>query len=356
MNNNIPVVRVAFLDVGQGDTTIISLPETKEAVIVDCVDANVVMRYLEREKIQQLRGLLVTHLHLDHFSGVVQFLDNVEQELNLICERVLFHMPSLSNSLRDVILNDGDGHANDGLDARGAARKRKNSIIGLLRWVQTHDRERYNNLAMERNITLPLEEVIELIHPWEIDIPDLLSRGLNNTSAIVKVHGANSSAILTGDIEPFGWTKVDKGKVQADVLKFPHHGAWRDNDVNQLLDAVKPSIVVISVGTSGIRYDHPNLHVFEAIAQLPDTRLLCIQATAQCAGDSIEDQCTQVASKFREQASQSAGIFFNERKGCPCAGTIVIELSDSINVLQPDLEFHQNMIIRRFYDDHRCHL
>lgn len=149
---NRPVVRLAFLDVGQGDTNVISLPETKEAVIVDCVDANVVMSYLEREGIRKLRGLLVTHLHLDHYGGVVEFLNNVERELNLVCERVLFHRPSLSKSLHNL-LPDEDGHDEGDFDEKSRDRKRKNSLVMLLRWAQAH-KERYNNLAIERGATL----------------------------------------------------------------------------------------------------------------------------------------------------------------------------------------------------------
>ena len=351
--NNHPVVRIAFLDVGQGDTIVVSLPETKEAVIVDCIDANAVLNYLEQEGVQYLRGLLVTHLHLDHYGGVVQFLDNVERELNLSCERVLFHRPVLSQSLRDSILNDEDGHADGDLDEKTKARKRKSSIVSLLRWAQLH-RERYNNLTIQPGITLPLEGVIELIHPWEVDVQDMLSQGLNNTSSVIKVKGINSSTLLTGDIEPFGWAQVDRSRLQSDVLKFPHHGAWKNDDVSQLLDAVKPSVIVISVGTSGIRYSHPNQHVFQAIAELPGVRLMCTQATEQCASQ-IEKNRFKIVDTFLQQAHRSGG-FFIEQRGCPCAGTVILELSESVHIIQPQIDFHQNSIIKPYFDRHQCNL
>ncbi len=89
-------VNIAFFDVGQGDTTVISIPETKEAVIVDCVDAIAVFEYLEKQGIQHIRGLIVTHLHRDHCKEVVRFLDNCEP--NWICERLMFNWPLLNNS------------------------------------------------------------------------------------------------------------------------------------------------------------------------------------------------------------------------------------------------------------------
>lgn len=349
-----PIVKVAFLDVGQGDTIVISLPETKEAVIVDCVDANLVMNYLEHENIQHLRGLLVTHLHLDHYSGVIQFLSNVERELDLFCERVFFHRPILSLSLRDIILNDEDGHADGEMDEKTRARKRKNSIRTLLAWARANKRY-YNNLTLQPGMSLPLEGIIELIHPWEADIQDLLSNGLNNTSGVIKVYGENCSALLTGDIEPFGWAQVEQSNVQSDVLKFPHHGSWKNENVGEILNAVNPSFVVISVGTSGIRYGHPNKHVFEAISRLSNTRLLCTQATVQCSKELISNRI-QLINSFRKQNSQVDAFFFQEQSGCPCSGTVIVELSDSVRILQPDPEFHQKQIINSFYGNHRCRL
>ncbi len=351
--DNQPVVRIAFLDVGQGDTIVISIPETKEAVIVDCINANAVLSYLEREDIHHIRGLLVTHLHLDHYSAVIQFLNNVKQEINLSCERVFFNTHSESRKiLRKNILSDADGHSDGDSDSKIIARKRKDALISLMRWGH-FNKERYNNLTKQASIdNLPLKDTIELIHPWEIDMPDLLSKGLNNTSAILKVTGTNSSALLTGDIELSGWETIDKAKLQSDVLKFPHHGAWKGSDVSSLLAVTNPSVVVISVGTSGSRYDHPNKHVFEAIARLPHIRLLCTQVTSRCSklSKQIEEK---VKASFRTNA-QKRNSFFVEQKGCPCAGTVIIELGDSVHIIQPEESFHKNEVIKPNYHKKQC--
>ena len=36
----LPIVKIAFLDVGQADTIVITCPETQEAIVVDCVNAD----------------------------------------------------------------------------------------------------------------------------------------------------------------------------------------------------------------------------------------------------------------------------------------------------------------------------
>ena len=92
-------VRVAFIDVGQGDTIVVSVPETHEAVIIDCLDAEAVISYLEKYDIRHIRGLIVTHLHLDHYKGIMGLIANVKSELNLICERVFFCRPDVDEKI-----------------------------------------------------------------------------------------------------------------------------------------------------------------------------------------------------------------------------------------------------------------
>ncbi len=60
-------IRIAFLDVGQADTVVVSLPEQREAVVVDCVSADTVFEYLKHENIATVRALVLTHLHADHY-------------------------------------------------------------------------------------------------------------------------------------------------------------------------------------------------------------------------------------------------------------------------------------------------
>jgi competence protein ComEC len=238
------IIRLAFLDVGQGDTTIISIPDTQEAVVVDCIDANSVITYLEREKIKHLRGILITHLHLDHFSGVVDLFNNLEENMNLICERLLFHSPKITRKYLDKIRKDDDSHSEE---MPFSERLRKDTLIELLKWAQ-QNRQRYNTLAKQPGMTLPMPDVIELLHPWEVDVTDLLASSLNDLSAVLKVKGVATSALLMGDLELVGWEVLKKQNLdlRSDVLKFPHHGAWKNDTPQELLDIVDPSVVVIS--------------------------------------------------------------------------------------------------------------
>ena len=198
-------------------------------------------------------------------------------------------------------------------------------------------------------VTIP---VIEPLYPVYGEITDVLGLGLNNLSSVLRINGPGCSALLTGDTEPTGWARLSSSNVQSNVLKFPHHGAWNDPDVGIILDTVVPSIVVLSVGTDGYRYDHPNRHVFFALAE-HGVRLLCTQATQRCGLVSASVTRSAVMTDFTAEVGKG-GIGNTSSKGCPCAGTVVIDLADQPLIRQPTRAFHRDTIIQRYYPMHQC--
>jgi len=49
LDKKLPTIKIAFLDVGQADTIVISCSDTHEAIVVDCVNAKEVLNYLKEE-------------------------------------------------------------------------------------------------------------------------------------------------------------------------------------------------------------------------------------------------------------------------------------------------------------------
>jgi len=90
-----------------------------------------------------------------------------------------------------------------------------------------------------------------------------------------------------------------RDRLRADVLKFPHHGAWPSDypaisqfrgverrTLTHLLEAVDPEIVVLSVGTDNI-HGHVRPEVFTAVVALRGRKLrikrfVCTQITRTC--------------------------------------------------------------------------
>ena len=92
----------------------------------------------------------------------------------------------------------------------------------------------------------------------------------------------------------------DEGPVRADVLKFPHHGAWPEQwpgisfvgvpkkDLADFIRAVGPTAVVLSAGFSNA-YGHVRPEVFELLRSYhAETQRLsslkCTQFTPTCLG------------------------------------------------------------------------
>lgn len=363
MREKPPNIKIAFLDVGQGDTSVISCPDTQEAIVVDCINADAVIDYLEQEQIKHLCGIVITHLHADHYDEV----DYLINRCNLIpgigeCERLGFNQ-IIDKRSYDKLIQDYDEHS-----SKYDKASRETTLRNILRWCD-EDASRYIGPEVEiqplpLKFTGELAKSVRLIHPYKLDIPNLEQSGLNSTSVVLRISGPGSSALLTGDLEPRGWQQLKKrypnySTFQSDILKFPHHGgAWKNMaDVEDLLDKVNPSIVVISVGSDN-SYSHPHPDVFTALHKREGIRVLCTQATNQCCvlNESVRDKRDDIVNKLRSQAGKSGHELIGSKRGCPCAGTIVIELGDKAQVIQPQSKLHTDAIITPFFKRHKCNL
>lgn len=372
LTESVPTIRIAFLDVGQGDTIVVSCPSSHEAIVVDCTDANSVLDYLEQEQIVYLRSVIITHLHEDHYTEVVTLLKNYDSVPGMhACEVLAFNQIN-NRSNRRMLMQDADGHSTSNEEPLRKGKRKPavtpySSLIGWLDQqkdrslcasihVQRGDLPPRNTLANILNLEGVLAHNVFLTHPYFMDLPSLESQCLNNTSVVLHIIGPGSSALLTGDLEPAGWQQLLKNHpdLHSDVLKFPHHGgAWQAVDADNLLNTVQPSAVVISVGTEGEKYKHPHKDVFAALAAHPHIRVLCTQATSQCQ-TSVRDKQGFVIRQLDVQASNNNRLRIGSKGGCPCAGTVIIELGDKMGVLQPSVNVHHDLIIIPHFLEHQC--
>ncbi|HEX6369907.1 MAG TPA: MBL fold metallo-hydrolase [Longimicrobium sp.] len=351
-------VEVAFLDVGQGDTIVVTIAGG-EAVIIDCVDAELVFRYLRDRDVSRVRALVLTHLHMDHYRGAVEFLENCEGELGAGCDLVYFNWPWKGVPPPSELI-DPDGHDEAGAeDVIGEERVRVNR--GLYRWVRSHTEAGVPLVTGGSGCSFPgdFKDVLELLQPRHGDQPALLAKGLNHTSAVIRVRGSGATALLTGDLEPAAWDHLvaSGGDLRADLLKFPHHGGWAGDQasVGRLLDVVSPGYVVITVGTVGQRYGHPADSVFAEIAKRsPPTWLLCTQVTGKCCGD--ESLRAPVVQIHESHAATFGRPVLLHPSGCPCAGTVIARLGASAEIVQPQRAFHRDDVILPHFKGHRCRL
>lgn len=227
---------VHFVDVGQGDCTVITT-EKGETVLIDSgeeIKSDTVINYLHSLSVDRIDYCIVTHPHSDHYGGML----NILKEFN--ADRVI--MPRLSdiNTPTDDYYSEFMSHI-----------KSECSEVKIL--------------SSEYNIEL--QNVKLHILP-----PVTQREDLNDMSLIVKASYGNSSILITGDCsedeEEDILEKYSSDELKSDVLKLGHHGSKNATGENWL-KAVNPSVCVISAG----KYNSYNLPSNETLERLENRNI-----------------------------------------------------------------------------------
>jgi competence protein ComEC len=230
------VLRVAFVDVGQGDATLIDLPDGQFAV----VDTGQGGRHPAVRELRELLAarrrsvidlLVITHGHPDHYGGLLDLIDEV--------------------TIREIWLN-----------GQLLTEERDGKMATLIASAMARGtRVRFAPELCGRSPPFGGAR-IEVLWPCPRYDPAL---GLNDNSIALRVAFGRRSFILTGDLERDAERRlIAAGRVQpADVLKVAHHGSKTSTSA-AFTAAVRPSLAVISSG-AGNRYGHPSPAVVERL-------------------------------------------------------------------------------------------
>jgi competence protein ComEC len=221
---------VAFLDIGQGDATLVSLP-TGEHVLIDGGDNGEEKRlvgYLRARGVKALDMVIMTHPHADHIGGLDLVWTTFPIRLAL----------DAGTSTPSRTYN----RALQAIAAKGIPLR-----LGRPGMVKQYG---------------PVK--LEVLAPAEPLLTGTRS-DLNNNSIITKWTYGGFSVLMTGDAEAEQLDRLMKSKanLQATVLKVPHHGSRYTMNA-AFLAAVKPKVAVVSAG-KGNDYKHPHK---EALARL----------------------------------------------------------------------------------------
>lgn len=320
-------LNVAFLDVGQGDSTVIILPDSQSAILVDCPEsqAPMVFDFLEAHRIQVIKYAFITHSDLDHAGGMVDLINQFHSEGGEVRYLAYLH------------------------DRLSSGKKYIDLLRGLAKIGRTGIQE-FHPYASDKIVKID-EISLQVLHPTRADCSDALAlANRNDISVVLRVEYADRRVLLGADVQGQGWSWIANRHIdlQADILKFPHHGAWYDKGmlIPELLDTIRPGYVIISVGTRRKGgYIHPSEKTFtELRTRYKTLRFLCTQATFQCHSDfnCIREQIFS----FLPPDSQ-VGASRHDEKACPCAGTIFARISNSGIVVTPNTKEH-TLIINHF--------
>jgi competence protein ComEC len=226
------VLRATFLDVGQGDSAIVDLPDGQAMVIdggglvgspID-VGSRVLAPALRARRRDALAAVVLSHPHPDHFGGLATGLDAV-------------HFAELWETGEGESEGVGGGYAQllASARSRGARVLRPADLCGGRELGGAH---------------------VEVLAPCPAFSSDW---GPNDNSLVLRVSYGERSILFVGDAEHQAegtLLATARERLRADVLKVGHHGS-RTSSTPAFIAAVAPREAVVSVGCRN-RFGHPH--------------------------------------------------------------------------------------------------
>lgn len=218
---------VCFVDVGQGDCSVIFLPDGK-IMMIDGGDnghENEVFSFLEKNSVDKIDYLIATHPHSDHIGTLPEVIN--EYEIGAFYMPQVIHTSETFENMIDE-LNDKD--------------MKINTAIGGKRIFENGD------------------VYAEFVAPVSKEYEDL-----NNYSAVVRLVYKEKSFLFTGDMEILSEDEVlNEGYyINSDVLKVAHHASTTSSS-DKFLKDVSPEYAVISCGVDN-DYGHPHNKVLNRL-------------------------------------------------------------------------------------------
>ncbi|WP_158231736.1 DNA internalization-related competence protein ComEC/Rec2 [Sporosarcina sp. P19] len=235
-------VIISYLDVGQGDSTMIEMPYRKAVYVIDTggvvhfgendwktpeqpfeIGRNIVVPYLKAKGITKIDRLIISHADMDHMEGA----DEVLEELKV----------------KEIQLSPGS--------------EQEKAMDGVL------------GLAKEQNI--PVHLVKEGVN-WKVGdyqfqyvAPEERIYDGNDSSLVLVMKKEDLHFVFPGDLEKEGEQRFLQRYISADfqrvILKAGHHGS-KTSSTEPFISFLQPEFIIVSAGRNS-RYGHPHAEVID---------------------------------------------------------------------------------------------
>ena len=216
INTNNDLLKIHYLDVGQGDSIFIELPNN-ETMLIDAAESNQsenIINYLKNLNYQKIDYVIGTHPHTDHIGGLKDIINTFEIG-KIYMPKVVSTTKTYENLLQTI--------------------KDKNLKINTAKAGATI----IDTDTLKINILAPNNDTYT---------------ELNNYSVVTKITYGTTKFLFMGDAEKLSENEI-KEDVTADVIKIGHHGSSTSSSIN-FIKKVNAKYGIISVGLNN-KYNLP---------------------------------------------------------------------------------------------------
>lgn len=216
INMNNDLLKVHYLDVGQGDSIFIELPNN-ETMLIDAAESyqsENIINYLKNLNYQKIDYVIGTHPHTDHIGGLKDIINTFE-----IGKIYMPKVVSTTKTYESLLMTIKDKNLKINTAKAGT------SIIDI-------DTLKINILAPNNSTYTEL----------------------NNYSVVTKITYGSTKFLFMGDAEKLSENEI-KENVTADVIKIGHHGSNTSSSID-FIKKVNAKYGIISVGLNN-KYNLP---------------------------------------------------------------------------------------------------
>ena len=216
INTNNDLLKVHYLDVGQGDSIFVELPNN-ETMLIDAAESyqsENIINYLKNLNYQKIDYVIGTHPHTDHIGGLKDIINTFE-----IGKIYMPKVISTTKTYESLLMAIKDKNLKINTAKAGT------SII--------------DTDALKINILAPNNSIYT---------------ELNNYSVVTKITYGTTKFLFMGDSEKLIENEI-KENVTADVIKIGHHGSNTSSSID-FIKKVNAKYGIISVGLNN-KYNLP---------------------------------------------------------------------------------------------------
>lgn len=216
---------VSFLRVGQGDATIISLPNGK-TILIDggpYEAGELIIEKLIKKGIKRLDVVIGTHPDMDHIGGLIPIIEQMPVSL---------------------VLDSGKLY----------------SSFTYHSYIRSIKKRGVPFLRVKEGQYIPLDPHISV----QVLNDGKTKRENNESSIVLKIRYGKADLLFMGDADTHTEEEImNKYDVHADVLKVGHHGSYTSTS-EQFISAVAPQFAIISYDKKNT-YGHPHRSVMKRL-------------------------------------------------------------------------------------------